>query len=248
MYQILFIDSGVGGLSVLAHTLKLCKQKYIYYADTLFAPYGDKPCTFLQNRLASIIRSLLQKYPIKVVVLACNTATITSIQWLRQMFPELIFVGTEPAINLANKQGFMKPALIATKQTILNLKQDASNQIILIPCIKLASIIEHYTLNPNIENQYKLFCELHLLKTKLQYTDCVILGCTHYSIIKNIISRVFQKTLIDGNNSVARRISTLNVAKNTKSNVKIVTSSQNLQELQKYKKILKQILANPINL
>lgn len=248
MYQILFIDSGVGGLSVLAHTLKLCKQKYIYYADTLFAPYGDKPCTFLQNRLASIIRSLLQKYPIKVVVLACNTATITSIQWLRQMFPELIFVGTEPAINLANKQGFMKPALIATKQTILNLKQDASNQIILIPCIKLASIIEHYTLNPNIENQYKLFCELHLLKTKLQYADCVILGCTHYSIIKNIISRVFQKTLIDGNNSVARRISTLNVAKNTKSNVKIVTSSQNLQELQKYKKILKQILANPINL
>ena len=248
MYQVLFIDSGVGGLSVLAHTIKLCKQKYIYYADTLFAPYGDKPCSFLQNRLASIIRTYLQKYPIKLVVLACNTATITSIQWLRKMFPELIFVGTEPAINIANKQGFIKPALIATKQTILNLEKNASNQVILIPCAKLASIVEHHTLNPNIENQYTLLCELQLIKTKLQYADCIILGCTHYSIIKKIISRVFQKPLIDGNNGVARHINSLNLAKNSKSNIKIVTSSQNQQELQKYKKILKQILANPINL
>ena len=62
------------------------------------------------------------------------------------------------------------------------------------------------------------------------------------------MSSIFQKPLLDGNDGVARRIDTLSLHKNTKSKVKILTSSQNSLELQKYKKILKQILAKPVNL
>ena len=99
--SILFIDSGIGGLSTLASSYNLTQANYIYFADNKFAPYGTKSDKFLKERLSTIVNYFSKKRNISMVVLACNTATTSTIKFLREKFPNLIFVGTEPAYNIA---------------------------------------------------------------------------------------------------------------------------------------------------
>lgn len=245
---ILFIDSGIGGLSTLAETMKKTKANYLYYADTKNAPYGNKSDEFIQNRLADIVRNFTNKYNISMVVLACNTATTTAISYLRNKFKNLVFVGTEPALKIAQDNKFIHPAVIATPQTILHLKPQILRNISSIPCSKLASNIECYFIEGTIKAKYLLLKNIYSLRAKLKPCDCLILGCTHYSFLKETFAKVLNIPILDGNQGVAKRIGDILQNKETKSSVKIAISSKNSRESQKYKKILNQILANQINL
>ena len=183
-----------------------------------------------------------------MVVLACNTATTTSINYLRKKFKNLIFVGTEPALKCACDKHFMRPAVIATPQTLRHLSPSNCNNFTLLPCKKLASLIDNYFLTPSIQNKLLLIKNIYSIKSKLQKNDCLILGCTHYSILKSTFASVFQMDVLDGNQGVSSRIRSISKIHPTKTSVKIVLSSKKTHELQKYKKILNQILANQINL
>lgn len=245
---ILFIDSGIGGLSTLAKTIKLVNSNFIYYADNQNAPYGDKNDEFLKKRLSQIILDVSKKYQISMIVLACNTATTSSISYLRKIFNNLTIIGTEPAVKLAFDNGFKSPALIATPQTINHVDSQKTSKIKLISCRNLANIIEQTLLNPTITNYYKLLKVIYKIKSLTKGCDCLILGCTHYPFAKAMFKRIINKPIIDGNNGVAKRIYSLNKNFVPKNSVKLIISQKKLKDKQKYKKILNQILANQFNL
>ena len=97
MATIGIMDSGVGGLSVLREILRILPgERYIYFSDNAFCPYGDKSPDFIQDRCRKICDHFLSKGA-DVMVLACNTATAAAISTLRAEY-DIPFVGLEPAI------------------------------------------------------------------------------------------------------------------------------------------------------
>ena len=100
-------DSGLGGLTVLNSIQKIFKGAELFYiADTAYAPYGEKTPEQILDRCDNITTYLLEKHGIEALIVACNTATSAAIKHLREKFPFLIVIGTEPGI---------KPAIINTK-------------------------------------------------------------------------------------------------------------------------------------
>ena len=97
-------DSGVGGLSVVQDIQRrLPNEALIYIADSAFAPYGNKPLEFIQQRCHELTRFLLTQQA-KAVVVACNTATDVAIDDLRKRY-DIPVLGIEPAIELAASFG-----------------------------------------------------------------------------------------------------------------------------------------------
>ena len=100
-------DSGVGGLSVLqALRHELAHEQFVYLADSGNAPYGDaRGDAFVQERTLAIAQFLRQQHDIKILVIACNTATAAAVEMLRAQMPELPVIGVEPAIKLLPLSG-----------------------------------------------------------------------------------------------------------------------------------------------
>ena len=257
---ILVIDSGVGGLSILAKLYKLVPANFIYFADRKNCPYGKHKKHEIFNFLDNIIKEYTSKYNIKIVVLACNTATTTSIKNLRKKYKDLTFVGTEPAIKLASDAGFDKILVLSTPATakqnsFKKLKQTAEHSGKVIKCLKLeffAIDIEKYFTQKSVSSWFALLKDLFFIKRKAKNFDCVVLGCTHYPLISNLIQKYVNKPLLSGSLGVSRRVFDMQKNLNTKPFVarSSVTffSSADFSLNQKYKKIFKQILANKQNI
>ena len=95
-------DSGVGGISVLRQLRKIMpEENYIYYGDSANAPYGSRPTEEVRQLTLAVAEKLTTEYPVKALVVACNTATAAAIKVLRKTYPDLIVVGIEPALKLA---------------------------------------------------------------------------------------------------------------------------------------------------
>ena len=203
-------DSGIGGLTVLKELRKLLpNENYIYYADSKNNPYGEKRDSELMNIVTNIVDFLISK-EVKIIVIACNTATTRCINRLRKMYPNMIFVGTEPAIKVACDKNYKNTLVMATPGTIkserthelvkLNKKRD--QKITLLSCKGLADAIE----SGNKDNVNKV---LHKLLDKYvdEDIDSIVLGCTHYPHAKKNIKELFPNAkLIDGNKGVSRQV------------------------------------------
>ena len=95
-------DSGVGGISVLRHLRKaLPGERFLYFGDSANAPYGSRPTEEVRALTLAAVRYLLSEYPLKALVIACNTATAAAVNDVRAAYPELIVVGIEPALKVA---------------------------------------------------------------------------------------------------------------------------------------------------
>ena len=95
-------DSGVGGISVLRHLMNTMPgERYLYFGDSANAPYGSRTTQEVQALTLTAIENLMAQYPIKAVVVACNTATAAAIRLLRHTYPKLIIIGIEPALKVA---------------------------------------------------------------------------------------------------------------------------------------------------
>ena len=218
----LFIDSGIGGISTLAHVSKLSNANYIYYADNKHCPYGSHSKEDVFGFLKEIILKIQKKHHLKAVILACNTATTTSIDQLRQRFPDIIFIGTEPAIKLASKMKFKNVLCLVTPSTAgqekyLKLKKTCvDSKITTFSPKNLALKIENFSCDNSYFNLCMLLRDLFSILKKCQNHkfDCIVLGCTHYALIKDIIAKFTTLPLIDGNNGVANRIKHLSFNKN----------------------------------
>lgn len=203
-------DSGIGGLTVLKELRKLLpNENYIYYADSKNNPYGEKSDSELMDIVTNIVDFLISK-DVKIIVIACNTATTRCINRLRKMYPDMIFIGTEPAIKVACDKNYKNTLVMATPGTIkserthelvkLNKKRD--QKITLLPCKGLADAIE----SGNKDNINKV---LHKLLDKYvdEDIDSIVLGCTHYPHAKKNIKELFPKVkLIDGNKGVSKQV------------------------------------------
>ena len=144
----------------------------------------------------------------KMIVIACNTATTRCIKYLREKYPDMTFVGTEPAIKVACDRDYKNILVMATPATIsserTNIlvhdnKKDFEN-IYLVPCEGLANAIE---VNDTVK-QEKIVSSIYE-EYKDKEIDAIVLGCTHYPHIKNLISKYFTNAeLLDGGSGVAR--------------------------------------------
>lgn len=203
-------DSGIGGLTVLKELRKLLpNENYVYYADSKNNPYGEKSDEELMDIVTNIVNFLIEK-EVKIIVIACNTATTRCINRLRKMYPDMIFVGTEPAIKVACDKNYKNTLVMATPGTIkserthelVKLNKRSDQKITLLPCKGLADAIES-------GNKDRINKVLHRLLDKYtcENIDSIVLGCTHYPHVKKNIKEIFPNAkLIDGNKGVSKQV------------------------------------------
>lgn len=194
-----FFDSGIGGITIWESVNRLLpNENTIYLADSKNSPYGKKPNDELINISKENVEFLINK-KCKLIVVACNTATTNSINFLRKSY-NLPFIGIEPAIKpaaLNTKTG--KIGVLATKGTLGSslfektsnihgqnveiIEQDGLGLVELIEKgiysgSKIDSLLKEY-LNPMLENNI----------------DKLVLGCTHYPLIKESIKKIINESI-----------------------------------------------------
>ncbi len=198
-------DSGVGGLSVLRQLLRLLPQEdFVYLADTAWAPYGERSTEDIQQRSLAITRHLVDAHAIKLLVVACNTATAQAVQAIRAAWPELPIVGIEPAIKpaaaltLTGHIGIMATQATVKSRRFQRLVQEWSGngQMHIQACNGLALAIENALenqANPDGETVESL-CRRYVqaLGPFVQNDakngiDTLVLGCTHYPFAADIL-------------------------------------------------------------
>ncbi|TXI92774.1 MAG: glutamate racemase [Burkholderiaceae bacterium] len=216
-------DSGIGGLSVVKHLRQqLPNENFIYFADTAYAPYGERTTEELIDRSLKITAFLLDK-GIKALIIACNTATAAAVAELRRRYPQLIIIGMEPGIKPAAARSESKVVgVLATRSTLNSKKfQELSGKLALetqtqfIPqaCVGLVNEIERGDLNsPKLLELLRLY--VHPLLA--QGVDTLVLGCTHYPFVETQIRKTIDEFdanknifLIDTGAAIARRLQQL---------------------------------------
>ena len=206
-------DSGLGGISVLRELVRtLPRENYLYFGDSLHAPYGTKtPQEVITLSLQAADRLLAQGA--KALVVACNTATSAAIRTLRKTYPELAIVGTEPAIKPAvERHPGGRILMLATAMTVqeekfqrLKAQYDEQAQIIPIACSGLMEYVEQGILRGAEVEGYLLDKLEPYLKVPI---DAVVLGCTHYPFLRGAIRRIVGRRpeIIDGSIGIARQL------------------------------------------
>ncbi len=193
MSTIGFFDSGLGGLSVLEVALsQLPGHDYVYLADTANNPYGEKDGPWIKARGLLIAEHLSRAHGCEVIVVACNTATAEAIQDIRAHFPALRIIGIEPGVKPASLQTQTKRiGILATKATLESKKfnallasMPADFEFFKIPGTGLVELIEEPTRNDQLIRAWLMS---NLPPTRECAYDTLVLGCTHYPFIKDLI-------------------------------------------------------------
>jgi len=204
-------DSGVGGISVLRHLRRLMPgERYVYFGDSANAPYGIKSTAQVRALTMAAVEKLLQTYPVKALVLACNTATAAAVKELRELYPERIIVGIEPALKVAadhfpgGRVGVMATEVTLREEkfdTLLH-RFDENCAVAKIPAPGLVELVEQGR-GDSAETQALLETILGPYCGKL---DALVLGCTHYPFAAGAIRRVLGENvvLLDGGEGTAR--------------------------------------------
>ena len=229
-------DSGVGGISVLRHLVKqMPGERYLYFGDSANAPYGSRTTEEVRQLTFAAAEKLMGEYPIKALVLACNTATAASVQQLRSAYPEMIVIGIEPALKLAadhfprGRIGVMatEVTLREEKFDMLMHRFDENCTITKIPAPGLVQLVEAGKAEEG-ETEDLLKTILGPYVGKL---DALVLGCTHYPFAAKAISRVLGEKvrLLDGGDGTARetrrRLEQAGLLENGQGDVTIINSS-----------------------
>ena len=231
MSKIGVFDSGLGGLSVLKEMMKvLPNEDFLFYEDSLNNPYGVKTEEKLLEITSKIVDYLLEK-DCKIIVIACNTATTCCMKLLREKYPNTIFVGTVPAIKVAYDNNYKNTIILSTPYTtkskrVEELLSDYTREDQIITNISgenLANLIE-------LDKKEEIMQLLHRLLDDYKDTaDSLVLGCTHYSLIKKEINEVLPNTvLLDGclgvANEVKHQLTEHNLLENNTGSLEIINS------------------------
>jgi len=242
---VLIFDSGIGGLCILNHIKKILpNMNYIYMLDNQAFPYGNKKECFIIERSIKIIKTIKKKYPINIVIIACNTASTIGLSLLRKTF-NFPIIGVFPDIESAKQLTKNKIiGLIATKATVNSfytkniICHNPSNYIVkIIATNKLALIAEKKIRGIKIKKQefQKIFKAWTTLSVQ---PDTIILGCTHFLFLKKDIKEILYKSIyfIDSKEAVVYKIKKylqqLNIKQNIQENIIFYSKyNNNLKEL-----------------
>ena len=211
-------DSGVGGLSVLRALLaELPGVRFVYVADSAYAPYGERTVAEITDRSQRITGWLCDTHHIDALVVACNTATALAIDSLRATHPDLPIVGVEPALKPAAAMSHTRHVgVLATRGTLnserfarlrAQLENTATSPLHFIcqPCDGLADAIER-----DDTAAQQTLCERYVTALRHQAPgdmDTVVLGCTHYPFAADAMAQLLgpDVALVDTGEAVARR-------------------------------------------
>ncbi len=226
-------DSGLGGLTIVDAISKSFQGAEVFYiADTLFAPYGEKTQEQILKHSFDVTNYLIKKHQIDALVVACNTATSVAIKYLRQMFPNLIVIGTEPGIKPAmqitrtkNIGVLATPVTLSGEkyQLLLNeLSKEYKVEVFEAACAGLVNQIE----NGKIDDEDTfLMLQKWLEPMKQNSVDTIVLGCTHYPLISEVIKEIMgaEIRLIETGSAIAKRLKDLSLENghNKEGNLKI---------------------------
>lgn len=205
-------DSGVGGISVLREVRALLPQEdLLYYADSGHCPYGGKPAAEIQARACAITEQLLARGA-KLIVVACNTATIAAVELLRDTYPVPI-VGMEPAVKpaaAATRSGVVGvlatgAALAGEKFHRLVAAHAGGVRVITQPCPGLVEQVEQGALDAPAT---RALLQRYTAPLLAQGADVLVLGCTHYPFLRPLLQDVVGPgvTLVDSGAAVARQV------------------------------------------
>ena len=216
-----FFDSGVGGLCILEAFERLCPdERTEYIADSKNCPYGNKPAEEIVRLSEANVRKLLAK-GCKMIVVACNTATAAAIDYLRAKYPEVPFVGLEPAVKpaaLRSKSGVV--AVLATQGTFNGrLYRETSARfakgitVIATVADEFVAEVERLGRRKIDELPTKERARLEkIVRRRIEPllaagADHLVLGCTHFPHLKPIIESVAagRAAVIDPSDAVARQ-------------------------------------------
>ncbi len=196
-------DSGMGGLTVLRELItQLPQESFIYLGDTARLPYGTKSAETIRH-YAEQITAILIKKNIKLLVVACNTATSAALPYLRKCFPSLPILGViEPgAIAAIDTTKNNRIAVLATEATINSgiyektiQSFNPEVQVISQSCGLFVALAEEGCVDDDIA---KLVVKKYLssIKNNSDKIDCVLLGCTHFPVLESIISEFLGPTI-----------------------------------------------------
>ncbi|ABR74224.1 glutamate racemase [Actinobacillus succinogenes] len=214
---ILFFDSGVGGFSVYSEVKSLLPDcHYLYCFDNAFFPYSERSEETLIERVSKICTTIDIRYPLDLIVIACNTASTVVLPSLRRTF-SIPIVGTVPAIKPAASVSHTKHiGLLATKGTV---KREYVNTLIARYATDCRVERLGSTVLPEIAEQKIKGNSVDLLQLRkelqawicLKDLDTVILGCTHFPLIKEEIRICLPqvKFFLDSGYAIAKRVKSL---------------------------------------
>jgi len=219
-------DSGVGGLSVYLHLAQqLPTERYVYYADTLNVPYGNRDSEDIEALTLKAVEWLHQQ-GCKLIVIACNSASAYALDTSRRCYPHIPIVGLVPALKpavLASKSAHV--AVLATKATlngtllndvIINFAKPNNTVVTkyfdpqLVPWVE-AGMSEQDETAERLRQQIRVFAN--------EGVDQLVLGCTHYPFFKTfLLDEIAQQQLsiqvIDSGQAIAERVRQLLIANN----------------------------------
>lgn len=205
-------DSGIGGVTVLReiraqHSAESC----LYFADTREAPYGSRPAAFIQDRTERAVDFLLDRGA-KLVVVACNAASVVSLAHLRARY-EVPFVGIVPAVKPAAAMtergviGVLTTPATAESRPLAQLIEQFTYGVKVVTqvCPGLVPLVERGVVDgPEIERLLRCYLE-PLLDSG---ADVIVLGCTHYPFLREPIQEICGPAvkLVDPAEAVARQL------------------------------------------
>ncbi|WP_019140450.1 glutamate racemase [Noviherbaspirillum massiliense] len=215
-------DSGIGGLSVLRHIrAQLPCEELLYFADSGFAPYGDKPESAIIARSLAVTDFFVQSRA-KALVVACNTATAAAIKFIRERHPALTVVGVEPGLKpAATLTSTGTVGVLATRGTLASskftalrdrLSAETNVRFLAQACSGLADQIEKGELQSPATT---LLVRRYVEPLLEQGADTLVLGCTHYPFVRQLIEEIATRissrpvSIIDTGEPVARQLTRL---------------------------------------
>lgn len=213
--SIAFFDSGIGGITVLHHAMKMLPlEDYIYFADTLNAPYGTKTRDEVRSLVFNAV-DFIVSLGVDAVVIACNTATSVAVEDLRKRYT-IPIIGMEPAVKPAiEKTGGTQKRVLVTA-TPLTLKEEKLKNLIdridnehivdLLPLPGLVEFAENFEFNENIVSDY---LNKELASVDISSYGTIVLGCTHFLFYRSILKKIIPShiDIIDGNAGTVNHLS-----------------------------------------
>ena len=222
------LDSGIGGLTIWREIVRLLpKESTIYIADSKNCPYGKKTPEQIHAFAKRLIKFLLKK-DVKLIVIACNTITVSCLDKLREEFTNVPIVGTVPVIKTASEQ--TKNGIIGIFSTSGTAKSMYQKSLI-NKFAKDKTVINIGTdkLVPMIEKGKSMYLVIKkiLLPFKKTNIDVLALGCSHYPLIREQIQRVLglQVVILDSGAAIARQVRRVLSNNNSLSSLKIAAHS-----------------------
>ena len=206
-------DSGIGGLTVVRALMDLLPgQDIIYLGDTARTPYGSKSRdTIIRYSLNNT--EFLVRHGAKIIVIACNTASSHAYEAVRSKFQMPVFEVIGPGAQLAvQRSKRLKIGVIGTRATISSGIYErkihdiqTSAKVVMTPCPLLVPLVEEGWLN---KPETAMIIRKYLAPLKTRQIDTLILGCTHYPVLRNVIQRKIgtRVALVDSAEAIAVQV------------------------------------------